>query len=257
MQSNINLNQLIPRINNLPYWEIKDAFFNNDIANKKNYSNIEEALNELKEFYSGQEIIIKAGSLDKNGKFTVQAKSFNLILPQTNEEVINLNVPQVSNNTPYAGLGTVTLQQQQQQQQQQIKPQTAEELIKNMDKQFNDKLNAIIEKNEAQNLKLRLQLEHDYKMRELERREIALEENKKQLEKETKKAKKEADEYKIKKDRFIPETKDLLHGLAGFIKDFIPKNGNLQNTPTDAKPKKEQEQDFKITEITEIETEIK
>lgn len=237
---NINTDIFFKRLKSVEYWEISDPLFNTVIAKKNENKDLNEALEDLQNVYSGQEVTIKAGNLDKNGNFTNKAVKINFTIPQQNNESANISI--VGNNaTPVNETITYNLNGVQQK----INPENLTETLKGIEKNISSNL-------EAKFLKQSYELEYFWKFKELERREKELKEKEKVL-------KQKIEEYNDKLNGVLPKSKDIFNKvldgvLFGFVDDKREKK-TLNNT-TEIKGITAPKMNFKIknsNEKTDIE----
>ncbi|MBN2664795.1 MAG: hypothetical protein JXR68_14190 [Bacteroidales bacterium] len=225
---NISTNNFFDRLHFAEHWEISDPLFKTVIAKKTDFESVEDALNEIKTKFAGQEIEIKAGSLDKNGNFNTQAIKIKFVIPQKEQEqnitIVGQNKPpQPAQNLTYNLNGVQTP----------INQNNFMESLKGIEKSISSNL-------EAKFLKQSYELEYFWKFKDLEDRENRIKGIERDLAQKYK-------DYEDKLNGILPQAKDFLSKILngvffGFAEN--PKQKPLNNTPEDKNEKKNIE--FKI-----------
>lgn len=199
--ANINL------INKSEAWEIKDAFFNNILATNREYKDIKEALEYLSKDFPATSVLIKVGSLDKNGNIATNSKTFSFVLPRVEEQENNniIYLQPINKTTQQYNLNGITPQNN---------TNEIEKSIFELEKRIKQEF-------EAKILKMQTELEWSYRQKELERREKDIKEKEKEL-------LNKVQEYEEKLNKIIPPAKDILFGLVSKAINGIGQNNENQ-----------------------------
>jgi hypothetical protein len=207
----MNIQALSKHLKHAEAWEIRDVMFKSVLATEKS-GDFVSVIEDLKTQFPGQPISVKAGSRDKNGNISNNAKSFPIVLPTEESDDFMFTIAPQTNSMPFMGFNNVPNQ----------RGFNLEGVIAEINAKFETKLEGLVHEMKKDYDKSVWDIEETFRREKLEKQE---EELKRKLEE----AEEQKAEYEAKLKRAIPEIKDVVSGLIDFGLGFVKKEKSEKN----------------------------